>query len=213
MPDRMRALNKVGIQEFENFIDHGAVGEVPYFLLDDDETSYEIDWDVNIERRGFADCIEFGNYLNEVLKDCDSREISYDSGIWGWLALYYFDQLCPANAAGNRKPYKPYYYILKTENFRHYYRHMVRAPYILTRDHGVCARILLSKPLNRHGELSEQIVSRLEIVGCKPIVEAIDILYFDHEQKKAMVGVTTRNKAGVILRLVDVLKQFRSTYV
>ena len=212
MPDKIRSLNEAGIREFEKFIEHGAVGGIPYDLLVDDETSYALDWDLEAEKLVFTDCAEFGKYLNTVMKDCDSRKISYDSGLWAWLALYYFDQLCPADASGKRAPYKAYYYVLKAENFRHYYRHMVRAPFILTRDHGVRARILLSKPLNIHGELSEQIASRQDIVGCKPIMALIDGLYYDDTHSKPKTGVTTRGKPGVILRLVDILKQFASTY-
>ncbi len=212
MTDVIRALNEEGISIFEKFIEHGAIGEIPFYLLDDDEMSNELQWSAKIEKRDFVDSMDFGNYLNSALVDCDPRAISYNSGIWTWLALYFFDQLSPADATGARKPGKAHRHVLKIENFRHVYRHLVRTPYILSRDHGGNASVLLTKPLHTHGELSEQILSRQELTATPSIMSAIYLLYFDKIKNKPKSGAGSRNRAGVVLRLVDILKQFGATY-
>ena len=211
MPELVRALNDEGIQKFEQYLENGAIGGIPSDLLSDDETSYEPPWTASVERKEFADRFEFGEYLNTALKDCDQREISHHRDMWTWLALFYFDQLCPADAKGSRKPYKSYRYVYD-HNYKYYYRHQVRTPYALVKDNGQSARVLLRAPLNRHGELVEQIASRQKIAGCGSVMDAIDGLYYDEELEKAKLGVTTRNRPGVILRLINILEQFETTY-
>jgi len=211
MPELVRTLNEEGIQKFEQYVENNAVGGIPSDLLSDEETSCKLPWTARVDRKEFADRFEFGKYLNSALQDCDPREISHDRGIWTWLALFYFDQLCPADATGARKPYKSYRYIYYRD-YRYYYRHQVRTPYRLVKDNGENACVLLRAPLKSHGELVEQIASRQEIAGCKSIMEAINGLYYDPERERAKPGVTTRNRPGVILRLIDILKQFETTY-
>lgn len=212
MPELIRALNDEGIQKFEQYVENGAVGGIPSDLLSDEETSNELPWTASVERKEFADRFEFGEYLNSALKNCDQREISHHHGVWNWLALFYFDQLCPADAKGSRKLYKSYRYIYD-HDYKYYYRHQVRTPYVLVKDNGQSARVLLrGAPMNRHGELVEQIASRQKIAGCRSIMDAIDGLYYDPERAKAKPGAPTRNRPGVILRLIDILAQFETTY-
>ena len=211
MVDTVRCLNEKGIKEFSRYLENGAKGIPPFNILSSSETSEDLPWPVSIEHNNFSDRFEFGNYLKDAFKDCDQQAISHRKGLWSWLGLYYFDSICPLDTAGDRKVYKAYSYILSGE-FRHYYRHFIRTPYILVRDHGMNSRVLLRAPLFKRGELIEQIASRQNIVGRKSVMEAIDQLYYDLKTDKPKRGVAGRAKPGTVDRLVGILQQFELTY-
>ena len=211
MADKVKILNENGIAKFLEYIENGARGIPPFNIITSPDTSEDLPWDSYVEHNNFSDRFEFGQYLLEALKNCDQQVIAHHKGLWTWLALYYFDSICPLDSNGERKLFKAYSYILSGE-FRHYYRHFIRTPYILVRDHGTFARVLLRAPLFKRGELIEQIASRQKIVGRKSVMAAIDSLYYDQKSDKPKRGVAGRNKMGTVDRLVWVLQQFELTY-
>ena len=209
--NELRTLNNKGIKEFEKYLHGGAIGEPPFSLLNSSTCSKQIPGANSIQTQDFSNRFEFGKYLNKLLDGLDSTAIAHDKGLWTWLALHFFDQLCPKDVDGQRKVFKSYAYVLSAE-FRHYYRHLVRTPYILFRDHGTNSRVLLMAPLHKRGELSEQIISRQNIIARKSIMEAVDTLYYDSERQTFKRGAAGRGKPGTVDRLVGVLQQFELTY-
>src|SRR5262245_31840864 len=142
MPTAFRKLNEEGIHRFAHWIAEGAQGAAPRDLLTTLDTSEPLAQAVIPAQRSFTDRFEFGNYLGTLLAGFDLGAISHDHGMWTALALFWFDQLCPADTNGQRKVEKDYRYVLSSD-FRHYYRHLVRSPWQLVRDHGANARFLL----------------------------------------------------------------------
>jgi hypothetical protein len=63
--------------------------------------------------------------LVELLSKHDQQEVSFDRGLWSWLAAYYFEQLAPRDESGKRMLRKDYVYALSES--RIYYRHLVRS--------------------------------------------------------------------------------------
>lgn len=212
----LRRLNDQGLSAFQQWLDDGAVGIVPVALLDSPETSDKILIVVPPKRTSFSDRLDFGWYLVELLKSLNSRTISGDINLWSSLALLWFDLLCPPNATGGRKLDKQYRYIL-TGNFQTYYRHLVRTPWQLVRDHGDDAKFMLIRPrevihpLSVHGEILEQFGGRQRVMGSKPIIRAANKLYLDPLSQKPRKGVAGAGP-GAALRFGKVVRQLDLTF-
>jgi hypothetical protein len=114
----IRRLNHSGIREFENYLEILRTPEyqeqpsVPVHLLNNPGYSEEIGWNVEIESNQFQNRFEMGKYLVSILDACDQKAIAHDVGLWSWLALFYFDQLCPLGQNGRRQPRRSDNYIL-----------------------------------------------------------------------------------------------------
>lgn len=215
---RLKRLNGKGLGLFGEYLDAGAEGAPPVELLDSPATSESVSTKINLpEGVGvFPNRYVFGNRLNNLLKDLDPSEFANDRGFWSALALYWFDALCPPGAGGKRKPSKDYYYILSTD-YRHYYRHLIRSPWQLVRQHGKNAQFLLispresKHPLSIHGEILENFAGRQQVLASKEIIEAANHLYFDTESNRPKRGVAGK-AGGSARRFGLVFRQFDLTY-
>lgn len=213
-----RKLNDEGISRFRDYIIAGAEGMPPIELLTMIDTSAPIQGEANITpgSGAFKNRYEFGIYLRTLLKDLPPAEISNDQGLWSALALHWFHVLCPANASGQRNPDKEYRYVL-SDDYRHYYRHLVRSPWQLVRDHGKNAQFLLispreqAHPLRVHGEILEQFGGRQQVLASKPIVAAANRMYFDTKTGRPRTGVAGSGR-GSARRFGMVLRQLDLTY-
>jgi hypothetical protein len=221
MGDRIRVLTTAGVAEFRSYIDTirgGAIAEAPKTLLTAPEFSTDFA-DIEIQALIFADRFEFGTYLATTLGSLDRRTLSRNYGLWTWLALYYFDQLCPASADGVRRVFADETYILPAKyDYQSYYRHLVRTPWLAVSDHGDSAKVLLipagqsgSAPLARRGEIIEQLASRQAVLGNPRIIRAASKLYFDPVTNRPRRG-TGGSKGGSPRRLALVLQQLDLTF-
>ena len=215
---KMRRFNERGIDKFRVWINDGAIGEVPFNLLENDDTSEEtLDTiEVNLKKT-LANRYELGKYLAEILKKCTSVSPHLDRGLWTALSLVFFDHLCPVNEQGIRKPLKEWHYVLSVD-FRHHYRHLLRSPWLLYRKHGEHSRfILLSKNVNqdrlgRHGDILEQLGGRQAILRSESLVREVSRLFSNSETGRPRNGVTATNKGGTVRRLGLILRQLDLTY-
>jgi len=216
MAAKFRKLNETGIAAFRDYVRDGADGPPPHHLLESPETSAPLATALQPGTGQFEDRYVFGVYLNTLLRSFDPAAISGDAGLWSALALFWFDRLCPADASGNRSPDKEYRYVLSSD-YRHYYRHLVRSPWQLVKDHGEASRFLLisprkqTHPLSVHGEILEQFGGRQQVLGSKPIVKAANKLYFDVKKERPRTGVAG-NGRGSARRFGLVLRQLDLTY-
>ena len=212
----LRKQNEEGIECFREYLAAGAAGPAPVQLLDGDETSEQLSIRVVTGSARFASRFEFGLYLRTLLKEFDPAQIANDPGFWSALALVWFDQLCPPAAAGKGRNVTEYRYVLSTD-YRTYYRHLVRSPWLLVRDHGENAKFLLTAPreqaypLSTPGDIFEQIGSRQQVVASKPIIKAANRMYFDTKTGRPRTGVAGRGK-GCAERFGTILRQFALTY-
>lgn len=213
---KFRKLNDEGISRFREYIMSGANGAPPVELLTMIDTSAATPFSISPGTGAFKDRFEFGIYLRTLLKDLPATEIAYDQGLWSALALHWFHLLCPANASGERKPSKEYHYVL-SDDYRHYYRHLVRSPWQLVRDHGENARFLLispreqAHPLSVHGEILEQVGGRQQVLASKSIIAAAHRMYFDPKTGRPRTGVAGSSR-GSARRFGMVLRQLDLTY-
>jgi len=178
---RVRRLTESGLESFGKFLD-SLTSESPQlypeYLLADPEMSEPVEPAIEVEKRSFANRFEAAEYLYERLKNLPNVE--RDRGLWAWLALFYFDQLCPPKRNGKREPGERARWIPVIRNFRKYYRHLLAGPYRIYKAHADDPRralaVLCSK-LHSPGDAVEQLVSRQELVTNKGVMQVATWLY------------------------------------
>jgi hypothetical protein len=216
MADDLRRLNETGIAQFAEYLNEGAIGAQPLHLLSHPDTSEPLSVSIKLRQRNYSNRYEFGRDLTMQLGSLDPAKISNDRGLWTWLALYLFDQLCPPGPDGKRKLDKQYRYILSSD-YRHYYRHLVRTPWQLNRDHGPNSRFLLlatnegADPLRRHGDILEQLGGTQSIIRSRPIITEASRLYSDPLSGRPRKGAAGKG-GGSIRRFARVLRQLDLTF-
>ncbi|HBB86664.1 MAG TPA: hypothetical protein DC047_03505 [Blastocatellia bacterium] len=213
----IKRFNKLGLERFNDFLD-SLTGEeplpVPSPILEDPHTTEDLPNAIEIKMQTFASRLEAARYLYDLLADSGIPELDRDRGIWAWLSLYFFDQLCPVDKSGKRKPGDRARWIPATSNFRKYYRHLLAGPfriYRTHRDNPDRALALLSGPLSKPGEIAEQISARQELVTNRAVVELATNLYIDRSTRRPRRGAAGKGP-GSARRLADVLQQFDVTW-
>jgi hypothetical protein len=216
MADSLRRLNAEGINRFAAYLGELRKDRTlapDRSLLVDESTSEFMAGGVELEQPGFSTKKQAAEYLHPRLKTLDPPDLFRDAQLWTWLALYYFDDVCPADEDGKRKPVADPHYILDAQNHRRRYRHLLATPVLIKDaipDHN---RIYLNAPLPVHGELVEQTMSRLYLIRIPAVREAIDRLYFDTERDAVKPGAVTRTRRGNLReRLTTRIQQLSMTY-
>lgn len=216
MSMNFRKLNQAGVSAFTEYVRGGAEGPPPTHILSKPETSAPLSQKIEPGIGLFENRYLFGKYLNTLLKAFDPAMISDDAGLWNALALFWFDRICPPDSDGSRSPGKEYRYLLSAD-YRNYYRHLVRSPWQLAKDHGEAARFLLVAPRNQKyplsfgGDILEQIAGRQQVLRSTPIIKAASKLYFNGSTGRPHTGVAGRGR-GSARRFGLVLRQLDLTY-
>lgn len=215
MSDLVRVLNDEGIAQFAQFLSRlraGGSESVPYSLLTDAQTSEPLPQDIAVERKPFSNRFEFGEYMVAVLQPMDAREITNAYGVWTWLALYFFDDICPV-VAGKRNVLEDAVYILgKTYNYQRYYRHLARTPWLMVSNHGEYGKVMLiMRDKGTRSEIFEQLAARQEIIGNKTAIAVAYRLYFDPAVQRPKRGAGGKGE-GTPRRLSAVVAQLDLTF-
>src|ERR1700682_1127018 len=109
---KLRTLNARGIEEFRGFLQQirdGAEFRANPAVLYIDDYSHRLPRDLEVEPRTFANKCAAAEYLAVILAELPPGVD--ETGVWSWLALFYFDQLSPVDADGTRRPREDYHYI------------------------------------------------------------------------------------------------------
>lgn len=209
-----RKLNDDGVLKFERFIEDlraGAKQNTPHFLLTDYRTSEPLEEPVGLDSGEFKTRYDLGVHLVKGLSSVDTQPLIGDVGFWSGLALYWFDNLCPAKADGSRNPSKSYNYIL-SQDYKHRPRHSVFTTWQLVEKYGKDSWFLLSKELHVRGELIEQLMARQYFLSCDGLMRAASQLYFDSDRQTFKRGASGRTSPGCVYRYVNWLKQIEVNY-
>jgi len=210
---RLRKLNATGLEQFEQWLTDGAKGKVPLHLAKDTSTSDPLQHEIGLSLDKFDDRFALGKYLVKTMAPFDDAIISTDRLFWTTLALIWFDQICPNFNVGGRRLDQSYRYVLSAD-YRHYYRHLVRSPWQLVKDHGENSKFLLLPakdipfPLRRHGELLEQLGGRQSVLRSPSLISEASHLYSDEKTKRPKRGVAgsgggSARRLGLVLRQLD----------
>lgn len=213
----LRRLNDNGIHRMGEFLDSLTTPEAqqwPSHVLADDRYSDSLEIEIEVEARDFDDREQVGEYLNSILDDEELSGLEKDQGLWAWLSLFYFDQLCPRDRDGNYSPKDRARWIPAFSDYRKYYRHLLYGPYIIYRAYRedlAPVRGLLCNQPSSPGEITEQLASRQELVTNRAVMEVSQFLYIDPDTGKPKRGARG-SKAGSVRRLATVLGQFDLTW-
>lgn len=211
-------LTERGLEKFSAFLDilKGNPASPPPSRILDEETMV-----VPVLKDGrpimvdskvkFANRLQAAEYLDAVLqgleKECD---IDADIGLWSWLALLFFDQVCPPKSDNNmRKVGERSRYILAPSDYTRYYRHLLAGPFRIYRAYKSNPSIALAclcQPLDKPGDIVEQLTSRPDWLATSSIMEVATRLYVDHEKGCLKRGAQGK-KNGSIRRFCNLLAQ------
>lgn len=212
----VRVLNAEGIAKFSEYLAalRTAPSKVPPSeLLTDGRYSDPFSPELTIQERAFSSAFEIGEYIIGVFQNCEDRLISRNSGLWSWLALFYFDQLCKSDPSGNRKPLENAVYVLEERfSFRRYYRHAIRTPWMAVKEHGEHAKVLLlTSGKGTRTDIAEQLGAYQHLFANKTIIASAYAMYFDSLQQKPRRGAGGKG-GGSARRLASIARQLELTY-
>jgi hypothetical protein len=76
-----------------------------------------------------------GIFLNELIDRARIPQPERDKGLWGWLTLFFFDEVCPKDGNGRRQVQDEARLIAQVDNFQRFYRHLLLGPFLIVRAH------------------------------------------------------------------------------
>lgn len=215
---KLRRLTAPGIDAFAAYLTQLAAVptlDPPTRLLAEVGSSEEIKGDTDLEERTFSTRFEAASYLSGKLAEAEIENWERDAGLWAWMTLFYFDQVCPRDHTGARSVKEQARYIPQIDVSRRYYRHMLLGPVSMYRahtDHPERLLALLSSPMHvATAETYRLFIENPSLIACKAIVEVATELYYDPQQSKVRRGAGSKD-AGGCRRLIDFLQQIDCTF-
>jgi hypothetical protein len=150
--------------------------------------------------------------LTNSLQPLELRKEYYNTFLWSWLTAFYFDLVCPLEE-DVRHPKAEERYILSSNDWRRYYRHLIASPLRLYFELGDLSIGYLDGNINVHGEYFEQLASTQDIATSPGIIDASTILFWDFERGTFKHGSRGKDRPGTIRRFArDIIPQFQMTY-
>jgi hypothetical protein len=215
---RLHRFNDNGLNRFGQFLD--ALVADPSFPTPTDLLTHSscveiVAPGIDIELRQFTDRMNVAKYLDQVLSEVSDRDIPRDVGLWGWLTLYFFDQVCPADAEGHRwVGAQRASWIPQTGVSRRFYRHALLGPYLAYRAHRDAperGRVLLSDPLSVTTSEVFRLFIETPFINMAAPVELATSYYFNPQTRKLRRGAGTKGPGG-LRRFLNVIQQLDVTF-
>ncbi|MBE9530172.1 MAG: hypothetical protein IMF00_02770 [Proteobacteria bacterium] len=213
----MRKFTDEGIEQFRKYLAElreGATSPAPFHLLNDPVTSKPVNAEIQIENREFATRLELAQYLDDALAEIESDSIETDVYLWSWLSLFYFNQVCPPQKDGTRKPGRDYRHILEP-GYPYGHNHLLAGAYLVytvySLNDDLSKLLLYTTPYIESG-FHHQLAQRQSIITNKGLMEAAHLLYINNQEIKPKFGAIARNKAGTLYRFIDVIQQLDLNY-
>ena len=214
---KLRRFNPDGVDAFIIYRNRLIVEPTlapPAELLEDPALTELVPGDVEVSKRNFANRLEAGKFLNELLDAAGIQSPERDRGLWAWLTLLYFDEVCPADGRGQRDPQDEARLIPILDNYQRFYRHLLLGPFLIIRAHRDTperAIAMLCNPLWKPGEIVEQLASRKELVTNRAVVEVATRLYYNTTTGSFKRGAGSSVK-GAPRRLAALFNQLDLTW-
>lgn len=211
---KLHRFNDDGVKRFGQFLDAlAADGDlvVPTDLLTDASYVVPVPFGLDVQAQQFVNRMEAARYLVPVLSGITGSNVERDVGLWAWLSLFYFDQLCPPDNRGSRKPMERARWIPAVDDAQRYYRHFLAGAYRVYRAHSDDpnrAMVLLHVAFPVIGHFWYQLASRQELVTNPAIMAAATELYLGQCGTKGKRGATSEKTPGSVFRFAGVPNQF-----
>jgi hypothetical protein len=214
---RLRRFNADGVTAFANYRGRLALEPAlppPVELLEDPALTEELPGEVEVLPRVFTNRLDAGLFFNDLVDRAAINLPERDQGLWAWLTLFYFDQVCPADGNGRRDPKDEARLLPILDNHQRFYRHLLVGPFLIVRAHRDLPKraiAMLCNPLWKPGEIAEQLASRKELVTNRAVAEAATELYYDPTKDSFKRGAGS-DVRGAARRLATLLNQLDLTW-
>ena len=217
----LRRFTEKGLEHFRAYL-HGlsegsAANLPPAPLLSEPDFSKPAEGRVQLEQKRFSSRLDLARYLDQVLETVPERPdtIASDIALWSWMSLFYFDQVCPVNDKGKRKPGRDYRHIPEP-GYPSGHRHLLAGAYLVYTVYGWgerLSRLALHTPLSVESHFHHQIATRQSLITNKGIMEALHLLYYDGIHNRPKRGpIMNKNAPGSLSRFIGVIQQLDVTY-
>lgn len=210
---RFRRFTDAGVEAFSRHI-HDLRADpklpVPAGLLTDDALTEMLTPEVSATPEAFNTRMEFARWLDRAFEKSDAEAPLLDAGFWTWLTAALFDQVCPADGNGRRKPGEIARFVPELSNPRLQYRHLLYGSTMIYKVHRsdlAAADLLLATPLDSLNHFFYQLASRRELLDNRGVMATATRLYFDRQRGRGKRGAVTRGQPGTVFRYVKLLNQ------
>jgi hypothetical protein len=216
MPETLRILNQEGRGRWRQWIEdlrRDPSLAVPVDLLDSAETSLSAPTPVALPAGPFGTKFEMARQLLPAIIALETSRIPEGlwPGVWDWMALNFFDEICPAVSGARRaRAVERYCY---AGDYRKNHRHRVLGPIAFYRVGHEAAQLFLSSEPEKLSDQEEQIGSRQEIAASSALLQAMALLYWKSSENRPLRGWAPNSaKPGSLRRFVALVGQLSRTY-
>lgn len=216
----LRKFTDKGLERFRGYLHElgqGSLVTLPLHLLVDPEFSKEMQANIELEHTHFESRLDLARHLDLTFEELPEQPdiLANDVHLWSWMSLFYFDQVCPADDKGRRKPGRDYRHIPEP-GYPWGHRHLLMGAYLVYTVYGwgdELSRLLLHTALSVESHFHHQIAVRQSFITNRAIMEALHLLYYDHVQNKPKRGpIMNRSAPGSLYRFINVIQQLDVTY-
>src|SRR5262249_4288076 len=173
-----RRFNQSGIQAFRLFLAscrESSGATLPRHSLEDDALTESVKPEIRLQPRNFTSRRDASAYFHTMLKQLPPQEVAVDSGLWTWMSLFFFDEVCPV-INGRRRLKNDYSYIFEPKNPHHYYRHLLFLAWYVGRIASGYNRLYLDVPLSGLDEVTRIVMGGLYLTRIPCLFEVLDRL-------------------------------------
>jgi hypothetical protein len=210
----LRRFNQQGVDQFAAYLAvlrQDRATPPPPELIDDPRFTELVDPAIEIDNRELASKYIAGEYLHNTLAPIPVSRLRSDVELWSWLALWFFDQLCPPDGHGRRKPLENNKYISFAGDHRYGSdKHLLYFPWKMYSLHGQSTSFFLADELGKDTRAQREWTGYYLNVSTA-LVELGGRLYGDKNTGSLKRGATGK-RGGSLRRFVQVLHQLEVTY-
>jgi len=213
----LRQFNGQGINAFKRFLAEcrqNSATPVPQALLEDDALTLKVAPSIEVTPQRFTQRQDAADYLTTILEGLPSDDIAKNAGLWTWLSLFYFDEVCPPQN-GHRNVKNDYYYIFEPGNMRHFYRHLLFIAWYAKRVSHPFDRLYMKRTFSSLDKITVQVMKRLYLARIPCIFEVLDRLYWDVQRNGPRRGIVDERKVtpgDLDHRFPQRIRQLEKTY-
>jgi hypothetical protein len=216
--DPIRKLTPEGVAAFRRYLERlraDTFDTPPRHLLIDPRASQAVHGAGPVARRAFESRLDAARYLDTALAGIDADELASGVGLWSWLSLYYFDQVCPASASGGRRPGSDYRHVLRPD-YLHGHRHLLAGAYLVYSVFGLgeaLSKLLLAGRADSENHFCKELAGRQNCITNRGIMAAAHQLYYNpHTQRPKRGSLSKKNVPGTLPRFIRVIQQLDLNY-
>ena len=213
----VREFNALGTAAFKTFLAecrNNPKTHLPRDLLEDDSLTRSLTAELSVEPTRFGPRKEAADYLTALLAPLPEDEVAQNAGLWTWLSLFFFDEVCPLRA-GKRTVRNDYTYVFEAKHSRHFYRHLLFIAWYAARLAKPYDRLFMTAPVSTLDQVTDRVMSRLFLTRIPCIFETLDRLYWDETRGRARAGIVDQKivKPGDLRHRLPIrVRQLERTY-